>query len=111
MSHELKTIEPQELELLLGEQSGNTVLVDIREKFEIHNEFKEQDNVINIPLKLLPAQLDMLEPFKDKTIVLICRSGNRAAKAQMLLEEEGFTNIRVLKGGVMLWEKFLKKKK
>lgn len=110
MRHELKTIDPEELEVLLAEESGNVVLVDIREKKEIQNEFEGQDNVINIPLKLLPEELDMLEPFKDKTIVLICRSGNRATKAQILLEAEGFTNIRVLKGGVMLWEKFLKRK-
>lgn len=110
MRHELKTIDPEELEVLLAEESGNVVLVDIREKKEIQNEFEGQDNVINIPLKLLPEELDMLEPFKDKTIVLVCRSGNRATKAQILLEAEGFTNIRVLKGGVMLWEKFLKRK-
>ena len=48
----------------------------------------------------------MLTPFKDKTIVLVCRSGMRASRAQKLLEQEGFTDLRVLRGGVTFWEKY-----
>ena len=108
MSRELKNIEPDELEALLEKNDGNTVLLDIRDKMEIHNEFEDQECVVNIPLKLLPSQLEMLTPFKDKTIVLVCRSGIRASRAQKLLEQEGFTDLRVLRGGVVHWERFKK---
>ena len=63
MSRELKNIEPDELEALLEKNDGNTVLLDIRDKMEIHNEFEDQECVVNIPLKLLPSQLEMLTPF------------------------------------------------
>lgn len=111
MRRELKTIEPDELETLLEQEDGNTVLLDIRDKMEIHNEFEDQANVVNIPLKLLPSQLELLAPFKNKTVVLVCRSGMRASRAQKLLETEGFTDLRVLKGGVVKWEGFKKERK
>lgn len=106
MSRDLKTIEPDELDALLEKDDRNTVLLDIRDKMEIHNEFEDQACVVNIPLKLLPSQLELLEPFKDKTVVLVCRSGMRASKARKLLEQEGFSDLRVLHGGVMFWEKY-----
>ena len=106
MSRELKNIEPDELDALLEKNDGNTVLLDIRDKMEIHNEFEDQACVVNIPLKLLPSQMEALAPFKDKTIVLVCRSGMRASRAQKLLAQEGFTDLRVLKGGVSFWEKY-----
>ena len=46
MSRELKNIEPDELEALLEKNDGNTVLLDIRDKMEIHNEFEDQECVV-----------------------------------------------------------------
>lgn len=94
MSRELKNIEPDALEALLEKNDGNTVLLDIRDKMEIHNEFEDQECVVNIPLKLLPSQLEMLTPFKDKTIVLVCDSAKHAVRAWKLLEQAGFTDLR-----------------
>ncbi|MEF9917747.1 MAG: rhodanese-like domain-containing protein [Eubacterium sp.] len=111
MRQNLNNIEPIELEELLAKKDDETILVDIRDKIEIQNEFEDQDNVINLPLKALDTQYDLLEPFKNKTIVLVCHSGMRAQKAQKFLEKKGFENLRVLKGGVVLWEKFKSKKK
>jgi len=38
-----------------------------------------------------------------KPVFLMCRSGNRAAKAAERLAAKGFTDIHVIKGGMQAW--------
>ena len=53
---------------------------------------------VNIPLDLVPAQL---QKFKGKkNIVVCCRSGSRSSQAKTILERNGFTNV--INGGT--WE-------
>jgi hydroxyacylglutathione hydrolase len=40
---------------------------------------------------------------KDKTIVFVCRSGGRSAKATHLATQNGYTHVYNLKGGMLLW--------
>jgi len=40
---------------------------------------------------------------KDKKVLIICRSGIRSAKANILLQERGFTNTASIKGGMSAW--------
>ena len=47
---------------------------------------------INIPLDQIENQL---AKFKGKkNIVVFCRSGNRSSQAKVILEQNGFTNIK-----------------
>jgi rhodanese-related sulfurtransferase len=43
---------------------------------------------------------------KNKPLYLYCRSGNRSRKAVHLLEQEGFTKVFDLEGGILEWNKF-----
>ncbi|RDC48388.1 rhodanese-like domain-containing protein, partial [Acinetobacter sp. RIT592] len=51
----------------------NTLLIDIRTK----EEFEESHikNAINIPLHDLMYNIDEIEDFKEKNIIVYCRSG------------------------------------
>ena len=40
---------------------------------------------------------------KDKTVVFVCRSGGRSARATAHALEHGYTNVYNLKGGMILW--------
>jgi rhodanese-related sulfurtransferase len=41
---------------------------------------------------------------KDKTIVCVCRSGNRSQTACAFLASQGFTNVVNLSGGMVGWK-------
>ncbi|MFF4585045.1 rhodanese-like domain-containing protein [Streptomyces sp. NPDC001388] len=58
----------------------------------------------NVPLDTLREHRAELRHHLDEDVVLICRSGARAAQAEQALAEAGLPNLRVLDGGVMAWE-------
>lgn len=76
------------------------VFIDVREEWEY-----EEDNLgaDNIPLGQLPYELDQLEKYKDKEIVLQCRSGARSGNAKKFMESHGFTKVRNLLGGILAY--------
>ncbi|MFN4082935.1 MAG: rhodanese-like domain-containing protein [Bacteroidia bacterium] len=57
-----------------------------------------------IPLGQLPNRLNEIESLKNEEIIVHCRSGARSANAKLFLEDEGFTNVRNLLGGMMAWQ-------
>jgi rhodanese-related sulfurtransferase len=48
--------------------------------------------------------IESMEEHKNDEIVVYCRSGQRSAMAQSLLESAGFSNVRNLTGGVLAWQ-------
>ena len=72
------------------------VILDVREPFELALEHVE--GAVNIPLGQLRDRLDELP--RDKTIQVICRSGQRAYYATRLLLQHGF-DARNVSGGML----------
>lgn len=58
----------------------------------------------NVPLDTLREHRAELRHHLDEDVILICRSGARAAQAEQALAEAGLPNLRVLDGGVLAWE-------
>ena len=58
----------------------------------------------HIPLGALPQRMKEIEKFKNKPIVVNCRSGQRSARACSMLKKQGFENVVNLAGGIMAWE-------
>jgi adenylyltransferase/sulfurtransferase len=54
-----------------------------------------------IPLSELPTRVDELP--RNQRIVVYCKVGGRSANAVKYLCEQGFINVRSLRGGVMAW--------
>ena len=75
---------------------GAGVILDVREPFELAVE--DVEGAVNIPLGQLRARLDELP--RDKTIQVICRSGQRAYYATRLLLQQGF-DARNVSGGML----------
>jgi len=59
---------------------------------------------INVPVDEIESKLNSLSGFKDKPIVVYCRSGRRAGKAMSILQEKGFTNLLHLEGDMNGWQ-------
>lgn len=59
----------------------------------------------HIPLGKLSGRVAELEKFKDKPIVINCRSGHRSNRACAMLKKSGFERVHNLAGGIIAWEK------
>ncbi|TYK46079.1 rhodanese-like domain-containing protein [Actinomadura decatromicini] len=57
----------------------------------------------NVPLDTLREHRADLRAHLDE-IVLVCRTGNRAARAERVLAADGATGAHVLTGGILAWE-------
>lgn len=78
------------------------VLVDVRDVQELSGPLGQIEGVLNVPIVGLSHRLDELEPYRDRLLVTVCRSGNRAATAAQILTSAGF-DVRVLQGGMKAW--------
>ncbi len=80
----------------------NAIVVDVREV----NEFAAGHikGSRNIPLKDLDARVEELKKFKDKPIIVSCRTGTRSSAAIRALRKHEFGQVFQLKGGVTAWE-------
>lgn len=85
------------------ENLTNPILLDVREPEELEGPLGHIDGVINIPVGLFNIKLDKIEQYKNDEIVVICRSGSRATTAARVLATKGFTNTKVLKGGMVAY--------
>jgi rhodanese-related sulfurtransferase len=81
----------------------DALILDVREQKEY-----DDGHVLNaklIPLGKLHDRIGELEKFRERPIVVICRSGNRSSHATAQLSKQGFTQAYNLVGGVMAWQK------
>lgn len=58
----------------------------------------------NVPLDLLREHRDEIVRHLDEEVVLVCRSGQRAAQAEETLRAAGLANVHILDGGITAWE-------
>ena len=59
----------------------------------------------NIPHSEMAARLHELGDNRHEEVVVYCESGRRAAIAQGILEQAGFTRVRHLEGDMRSWRK------
>lgn len=81
----------------------NALVLDVREEKEFNT-----GHILNaklIPLGKLPEQMNELERYRDRPIVVVCRTGQRSASACVLLGKKGFAQTYNLEGGVTAWQK------
>nr|WP_090343154.1 rhodanese-like domain-containing protein [Mycolicibacterium malmesburyense]CRL74002.1 rhodanese domain-containing protein [Mycolicibacterium malmesburyense] len=95
------TIDCQNLEALLGSATPPRVL-DVRTPGEF--ETAHIAGAYNVPLDLLREHRDEIIGHLDEDVVLVCRSGQRAAQAEETLRTAGLTNVHILAGGINAWE-------
>lgn len=58
----------------------------------------------HVPEKQLTERLKGLEKFKDRPLIVVCRSGTRSAVAVPVLRGGGFSTAVNLSGGLSAWE-------
>ncbi|TCJ12886.1 rhodanese-like domain-containing protein [Parasulfuritortus cantonensis] len=96
----IKQVGPQEAVMLFNHQDA--LVLDVREPSEFKDGHITKAKLV--PLGQLRNQLGSLEKYKDKPVVVVCRTGSRSSHACGILRKAGFENVSNLAGGIMAWE-------
>lgn len=93
------TVQAVKAKLDAGEK---IFVLDVREE----NEFAAGHitGAVNVPIRTLSKSLDRL-PAKDTPVVLVCKSGMRAAYVTMALNVLGWTSVKDIAFGMTEWDK------
>ena len=102
-------ITAEEVDLLL-ENNEPILLVDVREPAEYTT--GHIPGALLVPRGTLEGAADPHSKYRvsalctahDQTIIVYCESGGRSALATDILQQMGFTQVRNLAGGCVLWE-------
>ncbi len=97
--HEVNAVEPLNLwdELHKPEIP---LIIDVREKREFERGHISQAE--SIPLLKLFGDISQVP--KDRPVVFVCRGGRRSTRATYTLTQQGYDNLRVMRGGMLAWE-------
>ena len=80
----------------------NTIVLDVRTEEEYFGPLGHIENAILIPIQELQSRLDELNQFKNETIYVVCRSGQRSSIGKDILNANNFRAVNV-DGGMISW--------
>ena len=83
--------------------ADDTVVLDVRTEEEFYGPLGHIDGATLIPIDDLADRLNELDSVKDKTIYVVCRSGNRSNRGKDILNANDFTAVNI-DGGMLAWD-------
>lgn len=98
-NYHVKEIDASELARWVSASAQDMRVIDVRQMEEIAMGTVPKAEAH--PLHTLPAKVQDFS--KDEKLVMVCRSGARSAQACMFLQQQGFSNVYNLRGGMMGW--------
>ncbi|MGA0033566.1 MAG: rhodanese-like domain-containing protein [Burkholderiales bacterium] len=80
----------------------DAVVIDVRDVGEY--EAGHIAGARHVPERQLAERLKELEKFRDRPMIVTCRSGTRSGVAVQVLRRNGFNEAVNLRGGIGAWE-------
>ena len=77
-------------------------LLDVREEWEWQLVNLAEFGAIHVPLGEIAHRAHELDASRDW--VVVCKSGARSARAVRLLQQQGWSSVRSLAGGILAWQ-------
>jgi len=99
-SPNVPTVAPKEAATQFS--SKQAIIIDVREQDEWDAQHIE--GAILVPLDQVESRLSEFAAYKDKPIIMQCRSGRRSHIASTTLINAGFTKVYNLEGGILAWD-------
>ena len=95
----VREITPGEATRMLNHE--NAIMVDMRSD----KEYREGHivNAMHTPADKNGTR-GKLEKYRDRSLIVYCRSGQQSAKLSGQLSKQGYTSVYNLKGGVLAWQ-------
>lgn len=91
------------LEMPALQRKGKSIIIDVNK--EEHFAASHIPKSVNFPLEILNSDNKGLLKHKDSTVIITCQTGSRSTKAAKELLGLGFSNVNILRGGLMSWSK------
>ncbi|HER26904.1 MAG TPA: rhodanese-like domain-containing protein, partial [Rhodospirillales bacterium] len=91
-------------------QNGTDILIiDVRSESEFTGNLGHISGALNLEAADLKNRLaggdGQFNELKGETVLVTCRTENRSPRVAKILTKAGFTNVCVLKGGMVGWNK------
>jgi rhodanese-related sulfurtransferase len=83
--------------------NDKSIVLDVRTEEEYFGPLGHINGAILIPIDQLENRLSELEIYKNDTIYVVCRSGNRSNFGKDILNANNFKAINV-DGGMLAWK-------
>ena len=83
--------------------SNGTLVLDVRTAEDFIGEQGHIDSAVNIAVEELMHRMNELTDYIERPIAIVCRTDKRSAKAALLLTEQGFHDVHVVRGGMTKW--------
>ena len=83
--------------------NNGTLVLDVRTAEDFIGEQGHIDSAVNIAVEELSGRMGELTDYIERPIAIVCRTDKRSAKAALLLTENGFHDVHVVRGGMTKW--------
>ena len=103
MAQDFPSVSVEEA-LKMKTENDSLVFVDVRTVKEFDGPLGHIEGAILIPLNKLNDEINKLDDYKDREIIVYCRSGNRSQNGTRILRKNGFDAKNML-GGIKVWNK------
>lgn len=94
-------ISPVDVLSLAGKDS-TVVVLDVRTPEEFNGETGHLAGALLIPVQELDNRVSELTKYRDRTIIVYCRTGHRSTSATEILQKHGF-KVMNMEGGITRW--------
>ncbi len=85
------------------ETETDLLVLDVRTAEDFVGEQGHIEGAVNIPVEELQQRMAELNDYLEHPVAIVCRTDKRSAKAALLLAEEGFADVHVVRGGMTKW--------
>ena len=86
-------------------ESDAITIIDVRSPEEFAGPLGHIETALNIPLGELPDRLIEIRAFEDRPVILVCKTDKRSGAAAAMLDDAGFCDVSVLRGGMEQWNR------
>ena len=93
------SLSPQQAINLVNAEEG--VFVDLRDTADFRA--GHIVDAMHVPSAKLINNTGLLEKYRNKPIVLVCKMGQSAGPVGKKLNAEGYENVNIMTGGMMEW--------
>jgi rhodanese-related sulfurtransferase len=99
-----KAITVKELKEKMNNSDTTIVILDVRTDEELIGPFPQIDGAVHIPVQEIESRFNELEKYKDKEMVIVCRTQNRSSRAADFLTGKGY-KTKYVTGGMQEYYK------
>ncbi len=85
------------------ENQDDMIVLDVRTPLEYNGELGHVENSILIPVQELELRVRELDRYRDREVVVICKTQNRSRVAASILQNAGFERVAYVRGGMVDW--------